>query len=142
MELSVFYTFSFVNFCAQEPIQFVETGGNSEPRMGREGKRARVSFGFAKVKGRRKITIEDFHVARIQEVDNQEIGLFAIMDGHGGPDVAVYLTDNIFEVITTHADFWNDPKKSIIEAYHETDKRSAPVLHYVLLSRFSIWLLF
>ncbi|CAM6099508.1 unnamed protein product [Calypogeia fissa] len=105
-----------------EPIRFV-AGGNSEARVSREGKTARASFGFAKVKGPKKLTVEDFHVARIQEVDNQNIGLFAIMDGHAGPDVAVFLTDNLFEVITTHPEFWKDPKKAISEAYHETDER-------------------
>lgn len=103
----------------------METGGNSEPRAGREGQTSRVSYGFAKVKGPRKVHIEDFLVARIQEVDSEEMGLFAVMDGHAGPDVAVYLTDHLFDVITTHPDFWTDPKKAITEAYHETDERFA-----------------
>ncbi|KAL2633654.1 hypothetical protein R1flu_005133 [Riccia fluitans] len=82
-----------------------------------------ILFGFSKLKGPRKEQIEDFHVARVAEVDGQEIGLFAVMDGHAGPHVAEYLTQNLFDLITRNPDFWGHPKTSIIEAYHEMDER-------------------
>lgn len=108
-------------------IEMAESNGAAESVSDLSGagemQTGRISFGFAKVKGPRKDQIEDFHVARMHEIDGQEIGLFAVMDGHAGPDVAEYLTDNLFDVITRHPNFLKDPKNAIIEAYHETDER-------------------
>ncbi|KAL3694107.1 hypothetical protein R1sor_007758 [Riccia sorocarpa] len=88
-----------------------------------EMQRGKIVYGFSKQKGPVKQQIEDFHVARVAEVDGKQIGLFAVMDGHAGPHVAEYLTRNLFDLITGHPYFRSDPKHAIIDAYHETDER-------------------
>ncbi|KAL3694103.1 hypothetical protein R1sor_007754 [Riccia sorocarpa] len=93
-----------------------------------EMQKAEVLYGFSRKKGtKRKKTssqqIEDFHVAKVAEVDGQEIGLFAVMDGHSGPHVAKYLTHSLFELITRHPRFSSEPQNAIVDAFHEIDKR-------------------
>lgn len=43
--------------------------------------------------------MEDYHVAKFQEVDENEVGLFAICEGHSGIDVASYLRQHLFDNI-------------------------------------------
>ncbi|KAL3694104.1 hypothetical protein R1sor_007755 [Riccia sorocarpa] len=85
--------------------------------------RGQFFYGFSKKKGPAKRQIEDFHVAKVEKVDGQEIGLFAVMDGHSGPRVAEYLTHSLFDLITRHPLFWSDTKTAIVDAYHEIDGR-------------------
>ena len=43
--------------------------------------------------------MEDYHVARFVEVDEHELGLFAIYDGHSGDRVPSYLQKHLFDNI-------------------------------------------
>lgn len=88
-----------------------------------EGRKSPVTFGYARVKGLRDHPIEDYHVARTQSFDGDEIGLFAVYDGHAGTEVAAYLEQELFENILKHPNFVNDPKKTITEVYSSTDRR-------------------
>lgn len=90
---------------------------------GGESRRLPVTFGYARVKGLRDHPIEDYHVARMQSFETNEIGLFAVYDGHAGTEVAAYLEQKLFDSILVHPDFAKDPKKSIIDVYLSTDER-------------------
>ena len=83
-----------------------------------------VTFGYARVKGLRNHPIEDYHVARMQSFDGNEIGLFAVYDGHAGTEVASYLEQELFNKILAHPNFKSDPKRTITEIYFSEDKRS------------------
>lgn len=95
---------------------------------GGEGRKSQVTFGYARVKGLRDHPIEDYHVARMQSFDGDEIGLFAVYDGHAGTEVAAYLEQRLFDNILVHPGFGNDPKKTIAEVYFSTDRRLSYLL--------------
>lgn len=40
--------------------------------------------------------MEDYHVAKFIQIRGQELGLFAIFDGHLGDDVPAYLQKHLF----------------------------------------------
>jgi serine/threonine protein phosphatase PrpC len=55
------------------------------------------------VKGQMGHKMEDYHEAKFQEVEENEVGLFAIFNGHSGHDVASYLRENLFDNILGEA---------------------------------------
>ncbi|KAH7330763.1 hypothetical protein KP509_20G000600 [Ceratopteris richardii] len=65
--------------------------------------------------------MEDYHVAEFRVVNNTELGLFAIFDGHLGHDVPRYLQNHLFGNIINEPEFWKNPKKAIAKAYELTD---------------------
>jgi len=80
-----------------------------------------VAFGHHLIKGKSRHAMEDYFVAEVKKVNNQELGLFAIYDGHLGHNVADYLQKNLFDNILKANGFWKDPKLAIKEAYLHTD---------------------
>lgn len=58
-----------------------------------------IKFGFDLVKGKASHPMEDYHVARFVQVDEHELGLFAIYDGHSGHQVPSYLQEHLFDNI-------------------------------------------
>lgn len=59
----------------------------------------KITYGFHLVEGQMGHKMEDYHVAKFEEVDENEVGLFAIFDGHSGNDVASYLRKHLFDNI-------------------------------------------
>ncbi|KAM3367775.1 hypothetical protein ACQJBY_016373 [Aegilops geniculata] len=82
----------------------------------------KVSYGFSLVRGKTNHPMEDFHVAELAEVKGNELGLFAIYDGHLGDTVPAYLQKNLFPNILNEAEFWTHPDRAITKAYEKTDK--------------------
>ncbi|KAG6496482.1 hypothetical protein ZIOFF_044349 [Zingiber officinale] len=82
----------------------------------------KVAYGFSLVKGRANHPMEDYHVAKFIQIRGQELGLFAIFDGHLGDSVAAYLQKHLFTNILKEEDFWNNPGEAISKAYEKTDK--------------------
>ncbi|KAI3685998.1 hypothetical protein L1987_79667 [Smallanthus sonchifolius] len=80
-----------------------------------------IKFGFDLVKGKANHPMEDYHVAKFVEIDEHELGLFAIYDGHSGDRVPSYLQKHLFDNILKESEFWVDPKRSISKAYERTD---------------------
>lgn len=58
-----------------------------------------VTHGFHLVKGRSYHEMEDFVVAEFKQVESNELGLFAIFDGHAGHNVPNYLRSHLFDNI-------------------------------------------
>ncbi|RWW05112.1 hypothetical protein BHE74_00043265, partial [Ensete ventricosum] len=58
-----------------------------------------IRHGYHLVKGKSSHPMEDYLVAEFKKVDDHELGLFAIFDGHLGHDVADYLRSHLFENI-------------------------------------------
>lgn len=96
--------------------------GKSEAAPGRR----KVTYGFHLVEGRMPHGMEDRHVAEFRQLDDgNEVGLFAVFDGHSGADVATYLREHLFDNILNQPgfDFWTDPMEAIRRAYHRTDRK-------------------
>lgn len=58
-----------------------------------------VTHGFHLVKGKSNHAMEDYVVARFKQVDDNELGLFAIFDGHLSHEVPDYLRSHLFQNI-------------------------------------------
>ncbi|GJN11630.1 hypothetical protein PR202_ga29832 [Eleusine coracana subsp. coracana] len=86
--------------------------------------RRKVTYGFHLVEGRMLHGMEDVHVAEFRHLDGgNEVGLFAVFDGHSGADVATYLREHLFDNILNEPDFWTDTLEAIRRAYHRTDRK-------------------
>ncbi|XP_031739476.1 probable protein phosphatase 2C 10 isoform X2 [Cucumis sativus] len=66
--------------------------------------------------------MEDYHVAKFVQIQEHELGLFAIYDGHLGESVPAYLQKHLFSNILKEEEFWVDPNSSISKAYEKTDQ--------------------
>ena len=71
----------------------------SETGRGKSRTWKNISHGFHFVKGKSNHPMEDYVVSEFKKVDNHDLGLFAIFDGHLGHDVAKYLQTNLFDNI-------------------------------------------
>lgn len=58
-----------------------------------------ITHGFHLVKGKAFHEMEDYVVAKFKEVDDNELGLFAIFDGHLSHEIPDYLCSHLFENI-------------------------------------------
>lgn len=59
----------------------------------------KITYGFCLVKGKANHPMEDYHVAKFLQIKDQEVGLFAIYDGHLGDSVPAYLQKHLFSNI-------------------------------------------
>ncbi|PIA36578.1 hypothetical protein AQUCO_03300046v1 [Aquilegia coerulea] len=82
-----------------------------------------ITHGFHLVKGKSHHAMEDYMVARFKQVDENELGLFAIFDGHLSSDIPDYLCAHLFENILNEPDFWTETEKAIKRAYRITDTK-------------------
>ncbi|KAG6404891.1 hypothetical protein SASPL_132468 [Salvia splendens] len=81
-----------------------------------------VTHGSHLAKGKANHAMEDYLVSELKMVDEHELGLFAIYDGHMGHDVASYLQLHLFDTILNESDFWTDTKNALKNAYQKMDK--------------------
>lgn len=81
-----------------------------------------IKYGFSLVKGKANHPMEDYHVAKFVQIKDNELGLFAIYDGHLGDRVPAYLQKHLFTNILREEEFWEDPTLSISKAYESTDQ--------------------
>ncbi|CAL9038828.1 probable protein phosphatase 2C 62 [Musa acuminata AAA Group] len=82
-----------------------------------------IRHGYHLVKGKSSHPMEDYLVAEFKKVDDHELGLFAIFDGHLGHDVADYLRSHLFENILKEPEIWSDIESAIRKAYDRTDQK-------------------
>ncbi|XP_047341468.1 probable protein phosphatase 2C 58 [Impatiens glandulifera] len=92
-----------------------------------------ITHGFHLVKGKSHHAMEDYLVSQLKKVHENDLGLFAIFDGHMGHTVANYLQSNLFDNILKEGDFWTDTKRALKRAYVTTD--SYILEHSVSLGR-------
>ncbi|KAA3478641.1 putative protein phosphatase 2C 9 isoform X1 [Gossypium australe] len=81
-----------------------------------------IKFGFSLVKGKANHPMEDYHVAKFMQIQQHELGLFAIYDGHLGDTIPSYLQKHLFANILKEEEFWVDPPRAISKAYEKTDQ--------------------
>lgn len=58
-----------------------------------------VTHGYHLVKGKAGHPMEDYVVAQFKQVDENELGLFAIFDGHLSHEIPDFLRTHLFENI-------------------------------------------
>ncbi|KAJ3679473.1 hypothetical protein LUZ60_017484 [Juncus effusus] len=81
----------------------------------------KFTYGYASTQGYRKV-MEDYFESKVLETyDGELIGYFAVYDGHGGKDAAVYLKENLFDNISCHHNFLHDTQNALVEGYRKTD---------------------
>ncbi|GAB4846443.1 hypothetical protein Ancab_025448 [Ancistrocladus abbreviatus] len=99
----------------------------STPTMEDEQSKSRMSrhvtHGHHLVKGKSHHAMEDYLFAETKKVDDNELGLFAIFDGHMSHDVPDYLCSHLFDNILKEPDFWTETEGAIRRAYHITDAK-------------------
>ncbi|KAJ7965717.1 Protein phosphatase 2C family protein [Quillaja saponaria] len=81
-----------------------------------------IKYGFCLIKGKANHPMEDYHVAKFVQIQGNELGLFAIYDGHLGDRVPAYLQKHLFSNILKEEEFWIDPDSCISKAYERTDE--------------------
>ncbi|XP_057959829.1 probable protein phosphatase 2C 39 isoform X2 [Malania oleifera] len=92
--------------------------GKGKSRMSKH-----ITHGFHLVKGRSRHAMEDYVFAQFKQVDDNELGLFAIFDGHLSHDVPDYLRSHLFDNILKEPDFWTETENAIRRAYGITDTK-------------------
>ncbi|KAL6840707.1 hypothetical protein ACP4OV_029571 [Aristida adscensionis] len=108
----------------QQAAAAVRGTGKGKSRARAASGRRKVTYGFHLVEGRMAHGMEDCHVAEFRRLDDgNEVGLFAVFDGHSGADVATYLREHLFDNILGEPDFWTDTMAAIRRAYHRTDRK-------------------
>ncbi|KAM7258459.1 hypothetical protein ACFE04_014200 [Oxalis oulophora] len=97
-------------------------GSRSQSSPGKGRSLEGIKFGFSLVKEKANHPMEYCHVAKFMQIQEHELGLFAIYDGHLGDSVPAYLQKHLFSNILKEEEFWVDPHRSISKAYERTDQ--------------------
>ncbi|KAL3592311.1 hypothetical protein D5086_010951 [Populus alba] len=109
--------------CCFFPSYSQLVGGRSSSTSGKgKNHEGLIKYGFSLVKGKANHPMEDYHVAKFVQIQEHELGLFAIYDGHLGDSVPAYLQKHLFSNILKEEEFWVDPNRSISKAYERTDQ--------------------
>ncbi|KAF8649302.1 hypothetical protein HU200_064362 [Digitaria exilis] len=82
----------------------------------------KVCYGYNLVRGKTNHPMEDYHFADLVDVKGNDLGLFAIYDGHLGDTVPAYLQKNLFSNILKEEEFWTHTDRAITKAYEKTDQ--------------------
>ncbi|KAK8643779.1 hypothetical protein V6N13_013058 [Hibiscus sabdariffa] len=66
--------------------------------------------------------MEDYDFAEFRQVNDNELGLFAIFfDGHLSHVIPDYLKENLFNNIFNESNIWTEPENVVRKAYNVTD---------------------
>ncbi|CAL5393461.1 unnamed protein product [Camellia sinensis] len=93
----------------------------SDTGKGKSKMSKNITHGFHLVEGKSAHPMEDYVAAEFKQVDDNELGLFAIFDGHLSHDIPDYLRSHLFDNILKEPDFWTEPESAIRSAYRITD---------------------
>ncbi|CAN7117552.1 unnamed protein product [Brassica rapa subsp. narinosa] len=101
----------------------VGLGSSTDSGKGKSKMSKQITHGFHLLKGKALHEMEDYVVAKFKEVDDNELGLFAIFDGHLSHEIPDYLCSHLFDNILKEPNFWQEPEKAIKKAYYITDTK-------------------
>ncbi|EEF29300.1 probable protein phosphatase 2C 39 isoform X1 [Ricinus communis] len=99
----------------------VGLGSSADSGKGKSKMSKHVTHGYHLVKGQSRHDMEDYIVAEFKAVDDNELGLFAIFDGHLSHVIPDYLRSNLFDNILKEPDFWTEPENAMRRGYRITD---------------------
>ncbi|KAM5586090.1 hypothetical protein ABKV19_005138 [Rosa sericea] len=111
--------------------------GPSDPDSGKGKSKMshNISHGYHLVKGKSHHAMEDYVVAQFKQIEDHELGLFAIFDGHLSHEIPEYLQSNLFNNILKEViyaagsntflkfqpEFWKETEDAVRKAYQITD---------------------
>ncbi|MFS7946830.1 putative protein-serine/threonine phosphatase [Helianthus anomalus] len=81
----------------------------------------KIKHGYHSVEGKMPHSTEDYVFAQFKQVDDNELSLFAVFDGHSGRQVPDYLRSHLFDNIINEPEFWTEPEEAVKRAYEFTD---------------------
>ncbi|CAL5341973.1 unnamed protein product [Camellia sinensis] len=99
----------------------VGLGSSADTGKGKSKMSKHVTHGYHLVKGKSSHPMEDYVVAEFKQVEEHELGLFAIFDGHLSHDIPDYLRSHLFVNILNEPDFWTETEDAVRRAYRTTD---------------------
>lgn len=105
--------------CCFNSVSYPESSYTSGKGRSNQGQ---ITFGYSLVQGKADHPMEDYHVAKFMRIEDYELGLFAIFDGHLGHEVPAYLQKHLFPNILKEEEFWSDPTRAIMKAYEKADQ--------------------
>lgn len=105
----------------QEKVGLGSSASSAETGKGKSKISKHVTHGYHTVKGKSAHPMEDYVFAEFKQVEDNELGLFAIFDGHVSQEVPDYLRSNLFNNILKEPDFWTETESAIRRAYRITD---------------------
>ncbi|KAK4849734.1 hypothetical protein QYF36_000363 [Acer negundo] len=94
---------------------------SADSGKGKSKRDKHITHGYHLVKGKAGHPMEDYVVAQFKQVGENELGLFAIFDGHLSHEIPDYLRSHLFENILNEPDFWTEPEHAIKKGYRITD---------------------
>ncbi|TXG66870.1 hypothetical protein EZV62_008145 [Acer yangbiense] len=94
---------------------------STDSGKGKSKRDKHITHGYHLVKGKAGHPMEDYVVAQFKQVGENELGLFAIFDGHLSHEIPDYLRSHLFENILNEPDFWTEPEHAIKKGYRITD---------------------
>lgn len=71
----------------------------------------RISYGVYSDQGVRKNN-EDRQTSTSRKIDDELVAFFGLYDGHGGPEVAEYLAENLHQTVFSHLEKPNEPESA------------------------------
>ncbi|XP_031266525.1 probable protein phosphatase 2C 39 [Pistacia vera] len=99
----------------------VGLGSSADSGKGKSKMSKNITHGYHLVKGKSTHPMEDYVVAQFRQVEDNELGLFAIFDGHLSHEIPDYLRTHLFETILNEPNFWTEPEAAMRRAYSITD---------------------
>ncbi|KAL3503197.1 hypothetical protein ACH5RR_037646 [Cinchona calisaya] len=99
------------------------SSSTSETGKGKSRMDKHITHGYHTVEGKSLHAMEDFVFAQFKQVDDKELGLFAIFDGHLSREIPDYLRSHLFDNILNEPDFWTETENAIRRAYRNTDAK-------------------
>ncbi|XVE50201.1 hypothetical protein DITRI_Ditri01bG0142800 [Diplodiscus trichospermus] len=99
----------------------VGLGSSADSGRGKSKMSKKIIHGYHLVEGKSRHPMEDYVVAEFKQVGDNELGLFAIFDGHLSQIIPNYLKSHLFNNILNEPDFWTQPENAIRKAYRITD---------------------
>ncbi|XP_060187382.1 probable protein phosphatase 2C 39 isoform X1 [Lycium barbarum] len=94
---------------------------SSDTGRGKSKMSKHITHGYHMVEGKSHHAMEDYVFAQFKQVDDNELGLFAIFDGHLSHEIPDYLRSHLFNTILNEPNFWAEPASAIKRAYRITD---------------------
>ncbi|XP_021719301.1 probable protein phosphatase 2C 39 isoform X2 [Chenopodium quinoa] len=107
----------------QEKVGLGSTESSAETGRGKSKISKHVTHGYHTAKGKSAHPMEDYVFAEFKQVEDNELGLFAIFDGHVSQDVPDYLRSHLFNNILKEPNFWTETENAVRKAYRITDSK-------------------
>ncbi|KAG6397804.1 hypothetical protein SASPL_139252 [Salvia splendens] len=105
----------------KEKVCITQAAYDRDTGKGKSKMSKKIKHGYHLVEGKSGHAMEDYVFAEFRQVDENELGLFAIFDGHLSREIPNYLKSHLFNNILKEPDFWTATDTAIRRAYRITD---------------------